>query len=245
MTRILLIDDEPSARHFLRLALEEHPGVAIAGEAGTMIEARTLLCRIDYDLVLLDIQLRGGTGFDLVPDVRAEARVIFVTAYDQHALRAFTVNALDYLLKPVDPARLAEALERASESIRPAARLPLPGFGPDDIVHVKTGAGTTRFIPLASIAVITTADNYTELTLADGARHFVRRPLKSWEDSLPVETFVRVHRHAIVNLAHLRRIDRATDETTLLTLTGVAEPVRASFRYAPELRARLDVLDRI
>jgi DNA-binding LytR/AlgR family response regulator len=69
--------------------------------------------------------------------------------------------------------------------------------------------------------------------------------LKSWEESLPAATFVRVHRHAIINVAHLRRIDRATDETTLLTLTGVAEPVRASFRYAPELRARLAALDRL
>jgi two-component system, LytTR family, response regulator len=241
MSRILLIDDESSARHFLRLALAEHPLTTIVGEAGTMNEARAQLARPDYDLVLLDIQLRGGTGFDLVPLVRAEARIIFVTAYDQHALRAFAVNALDYLLKPVDPARLAESLQRAADPLRASPA----GLQVGDIVHVKTGYGTTRFIPLASITVITTSDNYTELTLADGARHFVRRTLKSWEDALPSDTFVRVHRHAIVNLAHLRRADRATDKTTLLTLSGVAEPVRASFHYATELRARLAALDRV
>jgi two-component system LytT family response regulator len=239
--RVLLIDDEPPAREFLRLALAEHPAVHIVGEAGTINEARAQLARPDYDLVLLDIQLRGGSGFDLAPSVRPEARIVFVTAYDQHALRAFAVNALDYLLKPVDPVRLAESLLRASSSLRG----PAPSLAPEDIVHVKTGTGTTRFIPLASIALITTCDNYTELTLADGARHFVRRTLKSWEEALPAENFVRVHRHALVNLAHLRRADRASDETTLLRLTGVAEPVRASFRYAQGVRVRLAALDRV
>ncbi len=239
--RILLIDDEPSARQFLRLALADHPAAEIAGEAGTMNEARDLLARPDYDLVLLDIQLRGGSGFDLVPLVRADARIVFVTAYDQHALRAFAVNALDYLLKPIDPARLAESLQRAAQTLRPFA----PALASSDIVQVKTGSGTTRFIPVASIALITTSDNYTELTLAEGARHYIRRTLKSWEESLPSATFVRVHRHALVNLAHLRRTDRVSDETTLLTVAGVAEPVRASFRYAQDLRARLAALDRV
>lgn len=235
---ILLIDDEPAARQFLRLALADYPATAVVGEAGTINEARVQLARTDYDLVLLDIQLRGGSGFDLTPFIRPEARIVFVTAYDEHALRAFAVNALDYLVKPIDPARLGEALARASTSLSPAAT----GFTPEDIVHVKTGSGTTRFIPVASIALITTNDNYTEITLADGARHFVRRTLKSWEDALPSAMFVRVHRYALVNVAHLRRTDRATDETTLLTLTGVAAPVRASFRYADDLRARLAAL---
>ncbi len=238
--RILLIDDEPTARQFLRLALAEHPGAEIVGEAGTINEARTQLARADYDLVLLDIQLRGGSGFDLVPMVRAEARIVFVTAFDQHALRAFAVNALDYLLKPIDPARLAESLQRASNVVRPSPT----GYQPNDIVLVKTGSGTTRFIPVRSIAVITTSDNYTELTLTDGARHFVRRTLKMWEEILPAAIFVRVHRHAIVNLSHLRRTDRVSDETTLLTIAGATEPVRASFRYAEGLRARLAALDR-
>lgn len=239
--RVLLIDDESSAREFLRLALAEHPDVEIVGEADSINNARVQLAREDYDLVLLDIQLRGGSGFDLAPYVRPAARIVFVTAYDQHALRAFAVNALDYLLKPVDPVRLAEALTRATQAVRRTAL----SLAPDDIVQVKTGSGTTRFIPLAAIALITTSDNYTELTLADGARHFVRRTLKSWEETLPPANFVRVHRHALVNLAHLRRADRLSDETTLLSLTGVAEPVRASFRYAHTLRTRLAAFDRV
>jgi two-component system LytT family response regulator len=256
MLRILLIDDEPPARDFLRQALADHPGTLVVGEAGTIVEARTQLARPDYDLVFLDIQLRGGNGFDLVPDVRAGARIIFATSYDRYALRAFTVNALDYLLKPIDPVRLVEALSRLAPPSGSISPLPVPAappsavspqtlpLAPTDILHVKTGAGTMRFVPLASVAIISTSDNYTELTLATGARHFVRRTLTSWADALPAELFVRVHRHTIVHLTHLSRVDRVTDETTHLTVTGVAEPVRASFRYMPELRARLAVLRR-
>lgn len=241
MPRILIIDDEPPARSFLREALAEIADATVIGEAGTMDEARARLARPDYDLVLLDIQLRGGTGFDLVPLVRAGARVVFATSHDRYAVRAFTVNALDYLLKPIDPARLAEAIARITPPAS-SAPLPPPALAPGDLLHIKTGAGTTRFIPVAQIATVTTSDNYTEVTLADGARHFVRRTLASWVETLPPASFVRVHRHAIVHLAHLRRIDRVTDETTHLTVTGVKDPVRASFRYMPEVRARLDAL---
>src|SRR2546423_10649622 len=112
MLRALLIDDEPPARADLRERLAAHPRVTIVDEAGTLARARALLACDDYDLVFLDIQLRGGSGFDLVPDVRPEARIVFVTAFNDHAVRAFDVNALDYLLKPVQPARLAASLAR-------------------------------------------------------------------------------------------------------------------------------------
>src|SRR4051812_48452693 len=101
MPNALIIDDEPPARTVLRALLAAHAGTTIIGEAGTMRAARELLEEADYSLVFLDIQLRGGSGFDLVPLVRAGAAVIFVTAHDEHALRAFEVNAIDYLLKPV------------------------------------------------------------------------------------------------------------------------------------------------
>ncbi|NUQ01893.1 MAG: response regulator [Armatimonadetes bacterium] len=113
MIHALLIDDEATARADLRTALAAHPDVAIVGEAATLRSARTLLARPDYDLVLLDVQLIGGNAFELVPDVRPGARIVFITAHDDYAIRAFEINALDYLLKPVMPARLAEALRRA------------------------------------------------------------------------------------------------------------------------------------
>src|ERR1044071_5952808 len=116
MPRPLIIDDEAIARDALRVLLEVHPDVTIVGTASTLGQARALLARDDYEVVFLDIQLRGGSGFDLMPHVRAGADVIFVTAHDEHALRAFEVNAIDYLLKPVPPDRLARSLLRLGET---------------------------------------------------------------------------------------------------------------------------------
>src|SRR5687768_13743068 len=98
MPRALIIDDEPLACLDLRVRLMAHPEIVVTGEAGTLAEGRTALARDTYDVVFLDVQLRGGTGFDLVPYVRPNARIVFVTGYDRFALRAFEVNALDYLL---------------------------------------------------------------------------------------------------------------------------------------------------
>lgn len=244
--RALIIEDEAPARAALRGLLRDHPHITLAGEADTLEFARRRLGVGDYELVFLDVQLRGGTGFDLLPHVRPEARIIFVTAFDHYAARAFDVNALDYLLKPVRPQRLAEALRRlATPPAEPPTALPAPSaLAANDLVYLKTGNGTTRFVPLADIAAIASNENYSETFLGDGTRLFARRTMKSWEDTLPATHFVRVHRSTIINLARYRGADRQSYETSLLHLDGLAEPVKASFRYLPELRTRLEALGR-
>lgn len=244
--RALIIDDEAPARAALRGLLRAHGEIALAGEADTVEAGMNQLVGADYDLVFLDVQLRGGTGFDLVPFVRPGARIIFITASDQHAVRAFAVNALDYLIKPVRPQRLAETLRRhAGAPAEPAFTAPAaPPLAPGDFAYLRLGNGTSRFVALADIAVIASNENYSEAHLAGGARLLVRRTMKSWEDALPAAHFVRVHRTAIINLARYRGADRPSYETALLHLDGLAGPVRASFRYLPELRARLAALGR-
>lgn len=238
MLKALIIDDEISARTDLRLLLEAHASLVIAGEAALLAEARALLARDDYDLVFLDIQLLGGTGFDLVPDVRPGARIIFVTAHDQFALRAFEVNALDYLMKPVMPARLAAALQRLA---LPAAVDPAPAgaFAAGDRVFLKNDR-SARFVSLADLAAIIADDNYTDVFVADGSHFFMRRSLKSWETSLPADQFVRVHRQALVNLRHIERIEDPDSDTPVLRLRGVKQAVTCSHRLSPELRRRLE-----
>lgn len=239
MLRALLIDDEPPACDILRALLGELPDVTIAGEAGTLALARTALARDDYDLVFLDIQLRGGTGFDLVPLVRPGARIIFVTAYDQHALRAFEVNALDYLLKPIAPDRLAAALARLPTAFSPppAAVAPLTA---DDRVHLKLGAGTERFVRVGDIRCISSEENYSAVHVgAPPERLLVRRTLQSWEDQLPRTHFVRVHRQTLVNATHVLGLNRLTEDVYQLNLAGLSEPITASQRYIPALRERL------
>jgi two-component system LytT family response regulator len=213
-----------------------------AGEADTLGEAARRLAGGGYDLVFLDVQLRGGTGFDLVPLVRPGARIIFVTAFDAYAARAFEVNALDYLLKPVRPERLAEALRRLTGGPPPPA--PLPVLAPGDLVHLRTDNDTARFVPLPDIATVEAEENYTIVSLGDGGRLIVRRTLKTWEETLPASHFVRVHRGTIVNLTRYRRAERESEATTLLHLDGLAAPVHASYRYLAELRTRLLALGR-
>lgn len=243
MRNALLIDDEATARADLRAKLAPHPEIAIVGEAATLLSARTLLARSDYDLVFLDIQLIGGNSFDLAPDVRAGARIIFVTAFDSYALRAFEINALDYLLKPVVPARLADALARLGQAPDPAgeiaAELPAgPNLRLDDTVYLRAGL-KGRFVAVTEISAIAARDNYSEVQLVDGTKIFLRKALKAWEDTLPASHFMRVHRTQIVNLARVTGYQRDGDEHTLLTIEGAAAPITASRYRWSELRERL------
>lgn len=243
--RALLIDDEPLARMELRRLLAAHPQVTIAGEAGTVADARQRLGRADYDLVFLDIQLRGGSGFDLLDSVRPEAQVVFVTAYDRFALRAFEVNALDYLLKPVAAARLATTLQRLGDGrdqpVVEAAPVTAGGANQklttEDRVFVKTGTAT-RFVPVASICAVRSAENYTELLLANGETVLVLRTLRSWEETLPETLFVRIHRQALVNLARVKKIERRGEDDVLFHLDAPGAPLPASRRQVAELKHR-------
>lgn len=234
----LLIDDEPLARLELRRLLKAHPHVALAGEAGTLEDARALLSRPGYDLVFLDVQLRGGTGFDLLSSVAPHAQLIFVTAYDRYAVRAFEVNALDYLLKPVTAARLAVALQRRTDArTAPTASVPSSRLTLEDRAFVKTGS-TTRFLPVAEIGAIKTCENYTEVLLAGGEKLLVLRTLKAWEELLPEASFVRIHRQALVNLTHVKKIARTGEEDVLFELTPPLAPLPASRRQLAELKNR-------
>lgn len=243
MPRALIIDDEPPARATLRQLLGAHPGVTVIGEAGLLDEARALLARTDYDLVFLDVQLRGGNGFDLVPAVREGARIVFVTGYDKHAVRAFDVNALDYLVKPLQPDRLAESLRRAATpppAEAPAERQPAaPALAPGDTAYVKTGPGAMRFVPLPAIVTIMSADNYSEVVLASGDHFLTRQTLATWENLLPPSHFMRVHRGTIVNVARIEGIAHEDRDRTLLRLADRREPVVARREDWPRLRARL------
>lgn len=248
MLRALLIDDEAHARVDLRQHLAAaHPEVTVVGEAATMRSARALLGQENYDVVFLDVNLIGGESFELVPDIRPGVRVIFVTGYDRYALRAFEVNAIDYLLKPIQAERLAESLRRVAAARAKAdqgeddpAPPPQP-LRPDDAVYLRSGL-RARFAPVADIVLLVAAENYSEVLLADGTRVFLRRSLKSWEDLLPAHLFARVHRTQIVNLTHVLRYERDSDEHTRLFLTGMTGEVLASRRLWTDVRVRLEAL---
>ena len=235
MFRALIIEDNAPAREGLKARLKAHPKIAIIGEAGAVGRARTLLALDDYDLVFLDIQLRGGSGFDLVSHTRPAARVIFSTSFDHYAVRAFEVNAVDYLLKPITPERLKAALARLD--ISPAE--PTTELSPDDLIHLRTDTGS-QFVAVSSIKVIQSELNYTLVHLHSAPKQLVRRALKEWEAQLPATEFMRVSREAIVNLHHIERAERNEQKSGRLWLTGMSAPVDVSRRHWVEVRTRFE-----
>ncbi len=247
MIRTVLIDDERNARDDLRAMLGAHPEIEVVGEAATVRAARELLATADYSLVFLDIQLLGGSGFDLVPGVRPAARIIFVTAHNQHAVRAFEVNALDYLLKPVRAERLAQALVRIAPPA-PVAAAPAEtasaaapaglALRPDDIIHLSSGT-TARFAPVTDLCAIEAEENYSLVHLADQSSILVRRSLKAWEEILPPADFMRVHRTAIVSLARLTGYRRDAQKSVHLAVQAVTHPIPVGRMFWADLRARL------
>jgi two-component system LytT family response regulator len=183
--------------------------------------------------------------------VREEADIVFVSAHDGYAIRAFEVNALDYLRKPLRTARLAEALKRVAQSSASDSQLsalnpqpPASALALTDIASVKTGPGAMRFVPVADIVTITSQDNYSEVHLTNGSHFLVRSTLAAWEERLPATHFLRVHRRTILNLARVEGFEHQDEETTSLRVSGLADPVRARREHWPELRKRLAALGR-
>lgn len=229
--RALLVDDERLARRRLQKLLRAYDSVEIVAEAGNVDSAvAALLENPGIDLIFLDIQMPGGSGFELFSRVQPTADVVFVTAHDEHALRAFEVDAVDYLLKPVDPARLERALAKvdARHSVG-GARICLPATG---------GA---RFVAAEEVVCVRAEGDYTEICLGSGDRELVRVTLRGWEERLPTDAFIRVHRSALVRIGAIRRLCPTTGSTYELDVEGLDEPVPVSRNQLRAVRTALGV----
>lgn len=231
--RALLVDDERLARKELRSLLAEHDAIEVVGEADGVASAAEQIRALDPDVVFLDIQMPGETGFDLFDVVNRPLRVIFVTAYDQHAIRAFDVNALDYLLKPVHPKRLARAIERLSADSAPSPSTEALRY--TDRLCLSD-QGRMHFLKVSDIVYIAAADDYTEVHLASGRMRLALRSLLEWEERLPDQHFIRIHRSTIVNLEHVTAVKRTRSYAYHVHLADRDEPVTMSRRYAARVK---------
>jgi two-component system, LytTR family, response regulator len=202
--RVVIVDDEPLARENMQDLLQRYPEVVIVGEAGTIDEAREVLKRAKPDAVFLDIQMPGGTGFDVLSGLDLPPQVVFVTAYDEYAVRAFQVNAVDYLLKPIDRSLLAGAVARLTAGSSPAFRDQLlegPDAVPfrlDDDVLVNE-KGRYFFVPLRTVYAIRARGNYTEALVSQNQIYLFRQSLKFWHARLPIPPFLPLDRSLIIN----------------------------------------------
>jgi two-component system LytT family response regulator len=232
--RALIVDDEPLARSNVAVLLRRDPEIEIIGECGSGAEAVADILRVKPDLLFLDVQMPEVDGFDVLEMLGAAlpSAVIFVTAYDQYALRAFEAGALDYLLKPFDNARFDLALQRAKRKIA-SGRGAVRGI---ERIAVKT-AGEVAFVKIAEIDWIEAADYYSRLHVGTKT-HMLRRSMAELESELDPAVFCRVHRSSIVNLERVRGLKLSEDgEHDVLLENG--ERLRLSRRYRKSFDARM------
>lgn len=235
--RTVIVDDEPLARSNLRLLLQRDPSINIAAECGSGPDAPAVIRKSRPDLLFLDVQMPECDGFDVLELLGADlpVAIVFVTAYDQYALRAFEAGALDYLLKPFDNARFDLALSRAKQKIEHGKDHPRKF----DRLTIKS-AGQIAFVSLSEIDWIEAADYYAALHI--GARtHLLRRSLSDLEQDLDPTLFCRIHRSAIVNLDRVRGL-RSNEDGDCTVLLNNNAALRLSRKYRKQLQSRLGVL---
>lgn len=205
--KTILVDDERLARKELRRLLLKHPQVEVVGEAADAEQARTLLSELHPDLMFLDVQMPGESGFDFLGKLEAFPAVIFTTAFDQFALKAFEFGAYDYLLKPVEPARLAASLLRMSNRESPRAVTSSPPeevLRESDQVFVRDGENCW-IVQLAEIQLLESEGNYTRIHFKS-EHALVARSLNALENRLDPKVFFRANRKQMVNLRWVQSI---------------------------------------
>lgn len=235
-----IVDDEPLAIKSLRKKLESFDEIEIIGESTRMAKALNEIKSTSPDILFLDIQLDEGTGFDLLNKMEYKGKVMFVTAYDEFALRAFEVNALDYLLKPISLERLEEAINKLKGDHNETVIKHLNNnikYKYTDRIFIMD-KNLIRFILLESIVLINAARDYTMIETIDGRKSIMMRTMHEWEDKLPHEHFVRVHRSYIVNINHIERIVRNSTSSAKIFLKNHSEPIALSRTYYKNVREK-------
>ncbi len=235
--RTLVVDDEPLARSNVTALLRGDPEIEMVGECCSGKEALAQIRRCKPELVFLDIQMPECDGFDVVEQLSRDRTpaFVFVTAYDQYALKAFQAGALDYLLKPFDNARFAQALSRAKERVLQNKKSPVK----TDRYMIK-GTGQIVFVKIAEIDWIEAADYYACLHVGPKS-HLLRRRMAELEQELDGAMFCRIHRSSIVNLHRVLGLEANPDGDYEVVLEG-GRKLRLSRRYRKQLQARLRLL---
>jgi two-component system LytT family response regulator len=240
--KAILVDDERLARKELLKLLEAHPAIEVVGEAANAEEALRMINELNPDLLFLDIQMPGKTGFQLLEELDAVPMVIFTTAYDEFALKAFEVNALDYLLKPVQPERLADAIAKVMEKERSrqvlAQGTATKKLGLNDQVFVKDG-DRCWFVSLANIRLFESDGNYIKVYF-DGNRPMIHKSLNALDEKLDERAFFRASRKHIINLSWVESIEPWFNGGLMVKLRG-GDKVEVSRRQAARFKEMMSL----
>ena len=235
--KAIIIDDERLARNELKKLLAEHSEILIIDEASNVDEGIEKIELSSPELIFLDIQMPGKTGFDLLAELEKSPKVIFTTAYDEFALKAFEVNALDYLLKPIDPKRLADAIQKLQAEIE-LERASLSGNqrGPlseADQVFVKDGE-KCWFVKLQDIRLFESVGNYAKVYFSSN-KPLILKSLNALEERLDDRVFFRANRKHIINLHWIEKIEPYYNGGLLVELKG-GEKIENSRRHTVKFK---------
>lgn len=243
MTKLkaIIVDDERLARVNLKNLLVHHPEIEVVGEADSCKSAVELIELHKPHLIFLDIQLGGETGFDLLEKIDNSIKVIFVTAYDEYAIRAFEVNAVDYLLKPVNPERLKQSIEKLIQK-EDVQKNSAKSYEYSDCIYVQINNYASRFIKISLISFIEPVGNYSKIVTSDGKYCLVLKTLKLWQEELPENNFVRIHRSCIINIEHVERIEKKSNTQHQIFLKGIPKSLDISRRYAKKLKTAYHII---
>ena len=242
MHKAIIIDDERLARNELKKLLLEFPQIEVIDEAANANEGAEKIEAQNPDLIFLDIQMPGKTGFDMLLDLVKAPHVIFTTAYDEFALKAFEVNALDYLMKPIEPRRLADALQKllqADEKEQASQLFINRGMlGENDQVFVKDGE-RCWFVKLAEVRLFESVGNYAKVFFA-GNKPLILKSLNALEERLDERVFFRANRKHIVNMRMIEKIEPYFNGGLLLDIQG-GEKVKVSRRQAVKFKEMMSL----
>jgi len=231
----LVVDDEQPVIDELVYLLERDDRIASVRSTSSGAEALRIIERGDVDAVFLDIAMPGLSGLDiarLLDKFRTPPRIVFVTAHDQHAVDAFELNAVDYLLKPVREERLAESIRRLAEVDETEVA--------DERIAVELG-GVTRFVRRSTVGLAEAQGDYVRLHTTEGTSHLIRSPLTTLAEAWADAGFVRVHRSHLVNLTYVREVRSGSGRTTVVIDLGRPIEVDVARRHAKELRERIAI----
>lgn len=244
--KAIIIDDERLARTELRKLLQDFPEIEIIDEASNADEGLQKIENLNPDLIFLDIQMPGKTGFDMLSELDHAPQVIFTTAYDEYALKAFEVNALDYLLKPVEPRRLADAVEKLKKAVSHSSTELRNGTGfentsmlsENDQVFVKDGE-RCWFVKLGEVRLFESVGNYAKVFFG-GNKPLILKSLNALEERLDDKIFFRANRKHIVNLRLIDKIEPYFNGGLLLELKG-GEKIEVSRRQTVKFKETMSL----
>jgi two-component system, LytTR family, response regulator len=222
---------------FYYVLLSEYENINVVSEAEDVFSAITKIDQHKPDIIFLDIQMPGESGFDLLHKIKTSAKVIFVTAFDEFAIRVFEVNALDYLLKPINPERLAHTITRLNQPIEPES-IDFRQLDYENRLFLYINDGM-KFLKIKSIIYIQSAGDYTELFTYNGISGLTLKSMKEWDNRLPEKYFCRIHRSTIINMEYVDSLEEWFNYSYKVFIKGINKPFVISRRYVAKLKKTL------